>query len=47
MMQSQTFVSQLGYGLLRIALVNLIPELRPLFHSIERGSVGEQQGQDS
>lgn len=37
MVQSQTFVSQIGYGLIRIVLVNLMPELRPLFHSIERG----------
>lgn len=37
MVQSQTFVHQLGYGIMRIVLVNLIPELRPLFHSIERG----------
>lgn len=36
MMQSQTFVHQLGYGILRIVLVNLIPELRPLFRSIEK-----------
>ena len=30
---------QLGYGLLKIVLVNLLPELRPLFRSIERGPV--------
>lgn len=37
MIQSHTFVQQLGYGLVRIVLVNLMPELRPLFRSIERG----------
>ena len=30
---------QLGYGLLKIVLLNLLPELRPLFRSIERGPV--------
>ena len=39
MMQSRTFVLQLGYGLLKIVLLNLLPELRPLFRSIERGPV--------
>ena len=48
MVQSQTFVSQIGYGLIRIVLVNLMPELRPLFHSIERGPsemAGGRQGE--
>lgn len=36
MIQSMTFMQQLGYGLMRILLVNLMPELKPLFRSIER-----------
>lgn len=36
MVQSMTFVQQLGYGILKIVLLNLMPELRPLFRSIER-----------
>ncbi len=50
MVQSQTFVSQIGYGLIRIVLVNLMPELRPLFHSIERGPSeisGGRQGESA
>lgn len=39
MMQSPTFVQQLGYGVLRIALLSFFPELRPLFQQIEHGSV--------
>ena len=31
MMQSLIFMQQLGYGLLKILLLNLLPELRPLF----------------
>lgn len=31
MLQSQTFVMQLAYGLLEILLGNLFPELEPLF----------------
>ena len=37
MMQSLTFVQQLGYGLLKILVVNLLPELKPLWRAIERG----------
>ncbi len=39
MMQSPTFVQQLGYGVLRILLLSFFPELRPLFQQIEHGSV--------
>lgn len=39
MLQSPTFVQQLGYGLLHIALVNLFPELKPLFRRMERDGV--------
>lgn len=39
MMQSRTFLQQLGYGLLKIGLVSLMPELRPLFRTIERAPV--------
>lgn len=35
MMQSQTFVQQIGYGLLKICVVNLFPELKPLFKQTE------------
>lgn len=38
LIQSPTFVQQLGYGLLKIVLLNLLPELRPLFRSIERSA---------
>ena len=31
MLQSQTFVMQLAYGLLEVLLGNLFPELEPLF----------------
>jgi sorting nexin-13 len=36
MMQSRTFMQQLGYGLLKIVLVHLFPELKLLFRKIER-----------
>ena len=39
MVQSTTFLHQLGYGLLKIGLVSLMPELRPLFRSIERAPI--------
>ena len=44
MMQSPTFVQQLGYGVLRIALLSFFPELRPLFQQIEHGSRGVGAG---
>ncbi|KAK9807024.1 hypothetical protein WJX72_010915 [[Myrmecia] bisecta] len=37
MLQSTAFMHQIGYGLLKILVVNLIPELKPLFRQIERG----------
>lgn len=43
MLQSRTFVQQFGYGLLKIMLVNLFPELKLLFRKIERGAL-EQTG---
>ena len=39
MLQSRTFVQQFGYGLLKIVLVNLFPELKLLFRKIERGAL--------
>lgn len=39
MLQSRTFMQQLGYGLLKIGLVSLFPELRLLFRKIERGAL--------
>ena len=39
MLQSRTFVQQFGYGLLKIVLVNLFPELKLLFRRIERGAL--------
>lgn len=39
MLQSQTFLRQLGYGVLEIAAVLLFPELKPLFHSLEHGGL--------
>ena len=46
MLQSRTFVQQFGYGLLKILLVNLFPELKLLFKKIERGAL-EQMGSSS
>ena len=37
MMQSPTFVLQLGYGILEILVVNLFPELKALFRGLEEG----------
>lgn len=39
MLQSPTFVLQLAYGLLEIALIHLLPELRPLFRKLEQGQL--------
>ena len=39
MLQSRTFVQQLGYGLLRIGLVALFPELKLLFRKIDSGAL--------
>ena len=39
MMQSRTFVQQFGYGLLRIGLVALFPELKLLFRKIDSGAL--------
>ena len=38
MLQSRTFVQQFGYGLLKIGLVNMFPELKALFRKIERSA---------
>ena len=40
MLQSPTFCLQLGYGVLEIAIVHLFPELKPLFRSLQHGSLG-------
>lgn len=37
MMQSTTFMHQLGYIVLRIVLVSLFPRLSPVFQEIELG----------
>lgn len=39
MLQSDTFVRQLGYGVLEIAAVHLFPELKPLFRSLQHGGL--------
>ena len=39
MLQSRTFVQQFGYGLLKIGLVHMFPELKLLFRKIERGAL--------
>ncbi len=36
LLQSTTFVQQLGYGLLEVAIVHMFPELKPLFRKMER-----------
>ena len=35
MIQSKTFIHQLGYGIIKIFIVNNFPELRPLFRQME------------
>lgn len=35
MIQSRTFIYQLGYGLIKIFVVNMFAELRPLFRQME------------
>lgn len=40
MIQSRTFIYQLGYGIIKIFVVNIFPELRPLFRQMEL-SVGQ------
>ncbi len=37
MLQSQTFMSQIAYGLLEILVVSLFPELRDLFGLLHSG----------
>lgn len=44
MLQSRTFMQQFGYGLLKIVLVNLFPELKLLFRKIERGALEPSSG---
>ena len=39
MLQSPTFVLQLGYGLLSTAVVHLFPELKPAIRRMEREGV--------
>ena len=36
LLQSPTFVLQLGYGILEILAVSAFPELKPLFRQLER-----------
>lgn len=38
MLQSTTFVQQLGYGLLQALVLNLFPEMRATFRQIEQGT---------
>ena len=38
LLQSPTFVSQLGYGILEILAVNTFPELKTLFRGLEQGN---------
>lgn len=47
MLQSRTFVQQFGYGLLKILLVNLFPELKLLFKKIERGALEQTSSSSS
>lgn len=47
MLQSRTFMQQLGYGLLKIGLINLFPELKLLFRKIERGALDTAGGHPS
>ena len=35
LIQSRTFIYQLGYGLIKIFVVNIFAELRPLFRQME------------
>jgi hypothetical protein len=37
MLQSSTFMHQLGYALLRIVVVGLFPKLQRLFREVEEG----------
>ena len=38
LLQSQTFVAHLGYGLLEILLTHMLPELEPLLRQTCRGA---------
>ena len=40
MLQSPTFCSQVGYGVLEIAVVHLFPELKSLFRTLQHGGLG-------
>lgn len=40
MMQSETLITQLGYGALEILVLHLMPELKPLFQSLKHGGLG-------
>ena len=48
MIQSRTFIYQLGYGLIKIFVVNLFAELRPLFRQMELSAAQDlhARGQD-
>jgi len=39
MMQSSTFVMQLGYGILEILCVNVFPEMKSVFRGLEAGDL--------
>ena len=39
MMQSSTFVMQLGYGILEILCVNIFPEMKSIFRGLEAGDL--------
>ena len=44
MIQSRTFIYQLGYGIIKIFVVNVFVELRPLFRQMELSVGNESRG---
>lgn len=44
MIQSRTFIYQLGYGIIKIFVVNVFAELRPLFRQMELSVGNESRG---
>lgn len=40
MLQSPTFCHQLGYGVLEVCIVHLVPELKALFRTLQHGGLG-------
>ena len=47
MIQSRTFIYQLGYGIIKIFVVNVFAELRPLFRQMELSVGNESRGMQS